>query len=106
MKVKCINCDHLYQCSNMMINCPKCGSSGGYMQIPTQKEYNGNSYKLENKLAHKETSNVYQIKEFQKNGIMVKLISSALFSRPNLKSMPRRYYISQQDLNQYVNWMS
>ena len=95
MKIKCLNCETIYDVDKG--TCPSCGRQGGYMQEPKIKNIDGLDVHLEEVLIHTASNNKYQIKEIQAQG----LIAILVFSPVNLPIIGKRIYISNTTIEEY-----
>jgi len=96
MKVKCIKCDLKYLIEQN--KCPSCGSFGGYMQEPAMKDFGNLKVHLEDIIKHSPTSNLYQVKEIQSEGLIAKSTHSIL---PAI--IGKKVYISNNNITEYEN---
>jgi len=95
MIIKCISCDKRYNTDTIQ-QCPSCGVRGGFCQEPQKKSFSIGSLHLEEILKHSVTQVMYQIKEFQNNGIIVKVHHTIV---PGL--VGKRAYISNKLIGEY-----
>lgn len=96
MKLKCMECETI-RFREFSDRCPKCHTISAYLQEPSLVEVQGNTYHLEEILKHKTSNNQFQIKEIQKNGLVVKVKFNPVL--PNFTG--KNAYISKNDLHEY-----
>lgn len=94
MKIECMQCETIYDVS--FGRCTTCLARGGYMQEPRSKEIGKLNIHLKGILLHIESGNEYQVKEIQKNGLIVVLRKSPLGGKT------LRAYISNSSIGEYT----
>jgi len=69
----------------------------GFLQQPKQKIVNGRVFKLEHNITHRNTTNIYKIKELQEKGLIAVLEASIL-----KHLIGQKVYIRDLQLDEYV----
>ena len=94
MNIECMYCEEIYNIE--LRKCSNCKKSGGFSQHPTDKVIDKIHVHLQMQLLHDESNNRYIVKEIQANGLIVKMLSSAI---PQV--VGKNLYISNSDVKQY-----
>ncbi len=95
MKIKCKHCERVYKIQENQ--CPECGKVGGFLQEPAMKAIGVFQIHLEEHLVHTESTNEYQIKEFQANGLICKIVKVT-----PVQLLGKSVYISNAQLMEYT----